>query len=487
MSTDTRSISEPIADAALRRERPLRDMIVLAAPTVATMTSYTLMQFVDAVMVSRIGPDPVYVGAHGNGGLAAWVPISVVYGLLLVVNTYVSQNLGAGTPARASAYAWTGLWMALGASVLLVPYGMALPTLFDQLGHSPRQVALETSYAQVLIFGAFFTIASRALSQYFYGLHRPMVVLVAGLAGNLTNLFFNWVFIFGNLGAPALGVQGAAIATVIGTAVELAIPLAVFLGPTLNRLHATRAAWRPSGKHLRDILRLGWPGALMMGNEMACWAFFMVYLVGLFGEVHATAGWIAHRWMSLSFMPAVGISVAVTAMVGKCMGAGRPDLAVRRAWAGVGLTMVYMGCCAVAFVAFREPMVRVFVDSGTAPEDMAKVVKIGATFLILTAAFQLFDALALTISGALRGAGDTVWPGVVTVVLSWAIIVGGGLAMTRFFPQAESAGPWGAAAAYIIVLSLFFLWRFLSGHWKSIKLLQDSATAPPNESASQRA
>lgn len=472
MSTDTRSISEPIADAALRRERPLRDMIVLAAPTVATMTSYTLMQFVDAVMVSRIGPDPVYVGAHGNGGLAAWVPISVVYGLLLVVNTYVSQNLGAGTPARASAYAWTGLWMALGASVLLVPYGMALPTLFDQLGHSPRQVALETSYAQVLIFGAFFTIASRALSQYFYGLHRPMVVLVAGLAGNLTNLFFNWVFIFGNLGAPALGVQGAAIATVIGTAVELAIPLAVFLGPTLNRLHATRAAWRPSGKHMRDILRLGWPGALMMGNEMACWAFFMVYLVGLFGEVHATAGWIAHRWMSLSFMPAVGISVAVTAVVGKCMGMRRPDLARQRAFLGMKLALIYMGSCAVAFVVFRHAMIRLFVDENTAPADAEFVVSLGAKMLIAAATFQLFDAIAMTLSGALRGAGDTVVPGIVTVVLSWTCIVLGGNLLVRYAPSLESVGPWIAASSYIACLCVFFLVRFVSGRWMRIDLLK---------------
>ncbi len=123
--------------------------------------------------------------------------------------------------------------------------------------------------------------------------------------------------------------MGAAVGTVIGTAVEFAIPMAVFLSPAVNRRYRTRAAWRPSPAHLKDLLRIGWPGGLMFGNEMICWGIFMVYLVGMFGPEHSTAGWIAHQWMALSFMPAVGISVATTAIVAEiAVGAGVP----RAAW-----------------------------------------------------------------------------------------------------------------------------------------------------------
>ena len=83
----------------------LRELLVVAVPSIATMVSFTSMQFVDKLMVSRIGPDPVYVGAQGNGGLAAFVPVSVAMGILTVINTYVSQNLGAGRPERSPAYA----------------------------------------------------------------------------------------------------------------------------------------------------------------------------------------------------------------------------------------------------------------------------------------------------------------------------------------------------------------------------------------------
>jgi len=108
---------------------------------------------------------------------------------------------------------------------------------------------------------------------------------------------------------------------------------------------------------------------------------------------------------------------------------------------------------------------------------VAELVRLGSAFLIATAAFQFFDAIAMSLSGALRGAGDTVWPGVVTVLLSWGIIVGGGRALVEWRPEWESVGPWGAAAAYIAVLSMAILGRFLGGKWKTIKLVERRGAA----------
>lgn len=460
--------------AAGRDPGAILELVKLAAPTVAAMTSYTSMQFVDKLMCSRISPDPIWVGAQGNGGLASWVPISIVMGGMFAVNTYVSQHLGAGKPERAPAYVWNALWACIVAWVLLIPYGIFLPSLFEAIGQSPLRAELAGGYGRILVLGSIITMAARAISQFFYGMHRPSIVLIAGVAGNITNLGLNYCLIYGNFGFPRMELRGAAIATVCGTAVELAIPLLVFLFPMHTR-YGTRTQWRLSWPHLKELFRIGWPGGLMFGNEMVCWAFFMVGLVGSFGEKHSTAGWIAHQWMSLSFMPAVGISIAVTAAVGKQMGAGRPDRAANRAWTGVALALAYMGLCGVAFVVFREPMSRLFIPDETPLEDREFVVRMAGQFLIATAAFQLFDAIAMTLSGALRGAGDTVWIGIVTVGLSWGIIVGGGFAMVHFFPKLESVGPWVAAATYICVLSLTILARFLGGKWKSMKLVEGAA------------
>lgn len=491
----------PHADSRLPGEtrHPLSEMIRLAIPSVATMTSFTVMQFIDALMVARITSDEaqraVNIAAQGNGGVMSFVPLSIVMGVSSMINTFVSQNLGAGQERKAAAYAWAGLWLALFAALAVIPYGLAMPWIFE-LQHggdesiSPRQIMLQTQYAQVLVFGAFFLLAARAISHFFYGMHKPSVVLIAALAGNLTNIFGNWLLIYGNWGFPQLGVMGAAIATVIGTMIELAIPLAVFLSPKMHARYATRTPWRFSWPHLRDLFKTGWAPALMFGNEMICWAIFMSALVGRFGPEQNAASWIALRYMHMSFMPAVGISIAIAAMVGKCMGAKRPDLAAKRAWMGIYVAMAYMTLCGLAMVIFREPLVGYFLQDAikTATDGGAiaatsqvptehVVLTVGMQLMILAALFQTFDGLGIAVLGALRGAGDTLVPGIVTMCLTWTCIIGVGAGIMHFAPQLGALGPWIGAGVYIIVLGIFLLTRFLSGKWKSIDLLKHSAAS----------
>ncbi|QOJ00091.1 MAG: MATE family efflux transporter [Phycisphaeraceae bacterium] len=477
-----------------KAKSPLGELLSVAGPTVATMTSYTLMTFTDKWLVSRLGAE--YVGAQGNGGLAAWLPQSIAFGVFGVVSTFVSQNFGAGKPERGAAYAWNAVWLAVVASALLLPYALALPWIFSAAGMDAGQAVLAEEYGRVLLYGAFLNLSCRALSNFFYGMHKAWVVMVAGLSANAINLVASAVLVFGSgtppedlgafgrwcawiagwLGIEGMGIAGSAWGTVLATGFELLIPAAVFLGPAYHRRYGTRTAWRWSWAHVKDLLRVGWPAGVMFGNEMVCWGFFMVYLVSHFGAEHASAGWIAHQYMSLSFMPAVGLSVAVTAIVGKHIGAGRHDVAAARAWLAMRVALAYMGTCGVLFVVFREPMVRLFVDSGTPEDVVERVVWLGSWMMVATAAFQVFDAGAMVISGALRGAGDTVFPGVATIVASWSIIVGGGLALIHLAPRLESLGAWIAAATYIMVLCVVLLLRFRSGRWRSIDLIGRGAT-----------
>ncbi|TVQ59981.1 MAG: MATE family efflux transporter [Phycisphaerales bacterium] len=485
----------PTTDTSSRT--PLMELLVLAAPVAATMVSYTIAQFVDGLMVSRLGA--AELAAQGNGGIIAFVPIAITLGALSVVNTYVSQNSGAGRPERAPMYAWNGVWLGvLFWLIVLVPAALCLrwllvagPSLtldaagllgmtFERDAYDPRVFELQTSYARILLLGAVFTISARAIAQFFYGMHAPMTVFVAALCGNIVNVVVNYALIFGNFGMPQLGVVGAAIGTVIGSMVEAAIPMAIFLGPAMHRKFKTRSAWRPRLAPMRDILKIGWPAGVTLGNELVCWAIFMTAILASIGVADNAAGWIGLRYMHLSFMPAVGISIAVTAMVGKCIGMGRPDLAVKRAWLGVRVSIVYMGFCAACFVIFREPMVRLFIDPNAPPEMAEDILRIGSQIMICAALFQIFDALGITLVGALRGAGDTVWPGVATVIMAWTFIIGGGWAMLALFPDLRALGPWIAAAAFITVFAGVMAFRFMGGRWRSIDLLNTGGPdAPP--------
>ena len=486
---------------------PLWELLRVAAPTVATMTSYTLMTFTDKFLAARLGADPIYVGAQGNGGLISWVPISIAHGTLTIINTYVAQNMGAGRPERGAAYAWNGLWLSIIYWLtILVPFGFAIPWIFNLARLEPAQAALASEYGQILVFGSILTMGTRTLGQYFYGLHKAGIILIAGVVANIFNLFLAAVLAYGNgpvpnftdswlgtllepmfhaahwtatsLGIPRLGLAGAAYGTVLATLIESLIPAALFLSPKFNARYHTRRAWRWSWAHIKDLVRLGWPGGIMFGNEMICWGYFMVYLVSSFSPEHATAGWIAHQYMALSFMPAVGIHVACTAIVGKYMGMGRPDLAARRAWLGVRLAMIYMITCGILMVIYRAPMVRFFLDANTAPEAADRIIALGSMFLIATATFQAFDAVAMTLSGSLRGAGDTVVPGVVTVILSWVVIVALGTILKHTLPETlRPLGGWIGAALYIALLAIFLLFRFVGGKWKLRKVLAESSTA----------
>jgi MATE family multidrug resistance protein len=293
------------------------------------------------------------------------------------------------------------------------------------------------------------------------------------------------------LGIGPLGVNGAALGTLIGTGIELLIPMLVFLGPRMHARYHTRSVWQPSWEPIQGILRVGWPAGIMLANEMICWWWLMSRLVPMAGEAAAvaggsepggaaaraagvianSAGWIALRYMHLSFMPAVGLSIAVTAIVGRCLGMNRPDLAVRRTYLGLAISMAYMGLCALGFILYRQWMILQFVAAGTAEETVRQLLATGSAIMIAAAVFQLFDAMAITIGGALRGAGDTVWPGVATLVASWVCIVGIGRWMIEIAPQLGALGPWVGASLYIMVLGVLFTGRFLGGKWRRIDLL----------------
>ena len=200
----------------------------------------------------------------------------------------------------------------------------------------------------------------------------------------------------------------------------------------------------------------------------------MTVFVGHFGTDDMTAGWIALGYLNLSFMPAIGLNVAVNSIVGKYIGAGKPDVAAARARVGVLIAMIYMTICAAVFVIFREDMVGWFVSgSELDPERKAAIIALGSKFLVLVALFQTVDALGIVYSGALRGAGDTVWPGIITAIYSWVLIVGGGWVAVTFFPQLGSLGPWIAAALYVVLIGITMVFRFESGKWRSIDLLKN--------------
>ena len=462
----------------------IQEVWSLAWPTIITMTSFTVMQFIDKLMVSQVGPTEI--AAQGNAGTWSFAIIATIMGVVTVVNTFVSQHLGAGHPKNGPKYPWAAGWIAaISWCIIIVPFIFIVPYIFQFIHSSPedaRLVALEIQYATYTLIGSLFLLIGRGFSQFFFGMHMPKVVTVSTIIANTVNVLANYILIFGEEGipgllhgipgTPALGLKGAAIATMIGMFMEMIIPLAIFLGPKFNQAYCTRAAWKPCIHTMKSIFRLGWPGAVQWGNEIICWALFMTVFVGKYGTNAMAAGWIALGFLHLSFMPAIGINVAINSIVGKYIGAGNPNIAASRARVGVGIALIYMTFCAIIFVVFRTQLMEWFVNgSSYTVIEQEEIVHLGANMLILVALFQTVDALGIVYTGALRGAGDTVWPGVITAIFSWVFIVGGGWIAVTYFPETGSIGPWIAAASYVIIIGITMAIRFERGGWRSIDLL----------------
>jgi MATE family multidrug resistance protein len=234
---------------------PAREVWTQAWPTVLTMVSYTLMQFVDSLMVSKVGA--LEVAAVGNGGIWAFAPQSFLFGFLSIVNTFVAQNVGAGRRDGAARYGWAGLWLGVASwVVVMLPWALMLPWFFAWMGHSPQLQRMELQYGLVLAYGSIAGLVGKSMSNFFFGLQRPRVITIAAILGNVTNVLLNYVLIYGSDGLPSwglpgvpfvppLGVLGAAIATVCGTVVEAALPLGLFLFGQLSRELRVRESWRP--------------------------------------------------------------------------------------------------------------------------------------------------------------------------------------------------------------------------------------------------
>lgn len=456
--------------------RPTVELILLALPMIAQFSSYVVLQFIDTYMLSIVGD--LAATAAGNSGGLVWSVIALGFGTLLIVNTMVSQSYGRGDHAECGRYLWQGVWFGLAYSVVALASIPFADRLFLSFGHEPALAALEADYFRICVWFCSLKLLTTACAQFLLAVNRPGVVLAATIASVVANVVANYVLIFGKLGFPALGAAGAAWGTNVAVAVEL-----LFMGgaiaflPAIGRRYNC-ADWRPRRRQFLAVLKVGLPAGGSTVAEVLAWSLFTVWVIGLFGTVTMAAHTYAFRYMMICFMPAVGIGSAVTALVGRYIGAGKPELAARRAHLGFVMSATYMVSIGALLVVFRHELIGMFSSD---PE----VIRIGAAILVMMAIYQIFDAMYVVYNGALRGAGDTLVPAIVLAVLVWTIGLGGGYVAARAWPEWGVVAPWAVMTVYGAALGIFLMARFAGGRWRLIQLQKPApaAAAGSNEPA----
>lgn len=445
-------------------------MIALSIPLVITMSSRAVMDVVDYVMITHMGV-PEAQAAIIPAQMIVWSFIIMGLGIVTMVSTFASQCLGRGEHRECSAYAWQSLYIAALFGVVGLACIPLLPKLVELFAHQPLVQQLELAYAKVALYTAAPTIAAYGLGWFFAGVHRPWTTMWSAMEANVVNLAVSWVLIFGLFGVEPLGMAGAAWGTFAAVSYRTVRLLISLCSPSVDAMFHSRTTWRFSWKRFRSLLRVGIPCGFQWVCDVAVWAIFVNVLVGTkFGTTHLIATNTAWQYMRLAFLPTAGVGQALMALVGKSIGAGQPDRAIRETRIAMLITVAYMGLLSVLYSVFGEELIGLFSDD-------EQVVRIGRNIMFCAAFFQMFDAIGITYNSALRGAGDTFIPSIFFVVSNWVIIVGGGYAVATLFPQLGSLGPWLASSGLIVIAGVFLWWRWHGRAWMKIDLFSKSHKA----------
>ncbi len=291
-------------------------------------------------------------------------------------------------------------------------------------------------------------------------------MLIATVIGMVFNVGLNYLLIFGKFGFPRMGVSGAAWATSIAIGVELMILCFVAFSQSIREKYGT-LDYRLRLQQFWLLVKLGVPAGFQVVGDVLAWSLFGMWVMNKFGSDAMAAHNFVMRYWQISFMPAFGIAGAVTAISGRYIGMGRHDIAAQRTHLAFIVTAIYMIAVGLILYWWRHELLSAFTSK-------TEVIAIGATLLIFVAIYQFFDALYIVYNGALRGAGDTIVPAIVTACLCWGTIVFLGVGLANWFPHWGAAGPWTAATVYGMILGVFVAMRFRAGKWKQIRLEPDS-------------
>ena len=394
---------------ALRGELP--PTIRLATPIVVAELGWVAMGLVDIAMVGRLGP--AAIGAVGVGSVLCFAVVVFGVGMLLGLDTVVARGYGRGRldECRRWLVQGTGLAVLLAAPLTLVAAGVAAS--LDEWGLDPAVQRLATPYFSIVLLSVLPLLLYTAFRRYLQATGLATRVTAALISANAINAAANWVLIFGHLGLPALGVDGAAWATCISR-----VYLASFLALAILRHDRGRPArpWprlRLERRRLRRLVALGLPAAAQVSLEFGVFAV-VTALAGRLEAATLAAHQIVLNVASATFMVPQGVGAAGAVRVGYSVGRRDPSGVRRSGWAALTLGAGFMSGAALLFVLAPHPILRLFTT------DPA-VTRAGVTLLLVAAFFQLFDGLQAVATGVLRGLGDTRTPMVWNLAGHWIL------------------------------------------------------------------
>jgi MATE family multidrug resistance protein len=424
-------------------------MFKLAWPVVLSELGWIAMGIVDTMVVGRLST--VSIGAVSLGEILFNTAVWTGAGLLLGLDTLISQSFGAGDLAGCHRSLLQGLYLSIPVSIGLMSVIWLGAPFLGLFGIDPGVLREALPYLYAVVWSAFPLMVYFACRRYLQAMNLVKPVMFALISANVLNLAGDWILVFGLYGAPAMGTEGAAWSTCICRAY-----MALFLAAYIlyhDRRHATgltRTPLAPDLRRIGQLIRLGLPAALQIMFEVGVFAAATA-LIGRLTPQALAAHQIVLNAVSVTFMVPLGIGAAAV-RVGQALGRGDIPAANRSGWTATLLGVLFMSCAAVVFLAVPEPLIRAY----TSDPD---VLRVGVSLLAAAAAFQLFDGIQAVTTGALRGAGDTRTPMVCHLTAYWGLGLPLGYYLC-FRRNWGALGLWTGLSLAIILIGIALLWAW---------------------------
>jgi MATE family multidrug resistance protein len=413
-------------------------------------------------MVAHLGESAMAAVTAGSlNSVAAFVlPVGVVF----VVSSFSAQYAGRGDLVSARRFAWYGLivaGLAQGVMFLGLPF---LDEALASLDYAPQVESAMNSYLAIRLLSTGVVVGVEALGNYYGGLGNTAIAMKANIAAMISNVFLNWLLIDGHLGAPALGIRGAALASVCSTTLA-------FVGLTSVFLWRGRglASSPLKGIELWRLLRFGFPSGLNWSFEFFAFIAFVNVVVASLGTSALAAMMAVIQINSLAFMPAFGMASSGSILVGQSIGKGRKDEVPSLVALTFACTAAWMGVAGLAYLIVPSLLLSPFVS----PDSDGSFMRVGVAMLMMSGLWQLFDGAGITLTESLRAAGDTRFPMWTRGVLAWLVFLPGSWISVRYFGGAEkTAMAW--LLTYLALLAIVLYFRFRGGAWRDIELVEET-------------
>lgn len=429
----------------------IRPMTALAMPVVMAELGWMGMTVVDTMMVGRLSAEAI--GAVSYGALFVNVFSFFCLGLLLGLDTLISQAFGARNLDRCNHCLIQGVWIALLVTPIVTLLVFATLPIVRNWGVEPRLLADSIAYLKTLVWSILPLLLYVVFRRYLQSMNHVGIVMFALISANLVNVLVNWLLIFGNWGFPAMGVEGAGWATCLSRVYMFAVLFAFVIykeraKPT-GLFHAARGIDIPV---VRALLVLGLPVALQLTAEYGVFAMATA-LIARIDTLSLAAHQIVLNVASVCFMVPLGVSSAGAVRVGQAVGRKDAHGATLSGWTAIALGAAFMLCSSITLFVVPDFVLRLFTTDRS-------IFAIGVPLLYLAAAFQFFDGVQVTAGGVLRGIGDTRTPMNANLIGHWLLGLPVG-ALLCFWLGWRSVGIWAGLSIGLIFVSvlLLFAWR----------------------------